>query len=270
MGGQQTASLPAAVAVELIHNASLLHDDIIDGDRMRRGRPALWAAQGVPAAILVGDALFFLAVQTLLQAGGVLQTTGAELLTATVQDLIAGEFTDSLFEQAGTVPLEASQAMVQDKTGSLIAAACRLGGLAAKADARSTDHLGAFGALMGEAFQFTDDLLGIWGDPARTGKPTGTDLRARKKSLPISFALASPSSAGREFAALYARQTPLTDDEVAHAARLVEEAGGRKWGEHRTAECTEEAIGHLKAAKPNPVLGEELAQLALLLIQRDS
>jgi geranylgeranyl diphosphate synthase type I len=269
MGGQEAAGLPAAVAVELLHNASLLHDDIIDGDRTRRGRPALWATAGVPAAILTGDALLFLAIQTLAQTGGPLLTTGVEVLIGAAQQLISGEYADVLLAEQTTAQLKETQAMAQAKTGALIAMACRLGALAAGADIRRVEHFGAFGALVGEAFQLTDDLLGIWGDPIQTGKPVGSDLRARKKSLPVSYALASAGPAGRELAELYARPTPLTDEEVAHAARLVEEAVGREWSEHRAVRRTTQALRFLEAAQPEPVVAQEITELVSLLTRRD-
>lgn len=145
VGGAAEQAVPAAVAVELVHNASLLHDDVIDGDRLRRGRPALWTVCGVPAAILAGDALFFLATQVLLEAGGTLAVTGLAQLNAAVQDLIDGDYADVTFQDRPSVPLADVQAMAQGKTGALIAAACSLGALAGGADDERASRLGAFG-----------------------------------------------------------------------------------------------------------------------------
>ncbi|MFE9637186.1 polyprenyl synthetase family protein [Streptomyces sp. NPDC006463] len=116
--GEAEQAVPAAVAVELVHNASLLHDDVIDGDRLRRGIPALWTVFGVPAAILAGDALFFLANQVLLEAGGALAAEGLPRLNRAVQDLIDGEYADVAFQDRPVVPVGEAQAMAQAKTGA--------------------------------------------------------------------------------------------------------------------------------------------------------
>ncbi|MEE1821069.1 polyprenyl synthetase family protein [Streptomyces sp. BE20] len=180
VGADPEAARPAAVAVELIHNASLLHDDIIDGDRTRRHRPALWAAKGIPAAILAGDALFFAAVQTLAQAPRAEQTI--PVLLESVQLLIEGEYLDILLETGTDAGEARALAVAVGKTGELLAAACALGAIAGGADPQRAEHLRAFGRHLGIAFQCADDLLGIWGDEQVTGKPALSDLRRRKVS----------------------------------------------------------------------------------------
>lgn len=269
VGGEAEQGVPAAVAVELVHNASLLHDDVIDGDRLRRGRPALWTVFGVPAAILAGDALFFLATQVLLEAGGALATTGLVRLNEAVQQLIAGEYADVTFQDRPAVAIAEAQAMAQSKTGALIAAACALGAVAAGADEARVEPMGAFGAHLGAAFQLTDDLLGIWGDPQTTGKPRWSDLSSRKKSLPITHALASGSAAGQALARLYATPGPLSQLQLDRAARLVEEAGGRSWTQSEARRHVEEALHHLQAAEPEPRAAADMASLARRITGRD-
>ncbi|MGV4986759.1 polyprenyl synthetase family protein [Streptomyces sp. NRAIS4] len=269
MGGSREAGLPAAVAVELVHNASLLHDDIIDGDRLRRGRPAVWADLGVPAAILAGDALFFLAVQIVAEAPGPLGASGPGTVTAAVQELIDGEYADTLLETRQEVPVADVVAMAQGKTGALITAACALGAVAGGATPSRVDRLRAFGTHLGAAFQLVDDLLGIWGDPERTGKPCGADLAARKKSLPVAAPLASTSEAGRELAELYAIPGPLSAARTARAAQLVEAAGGRAWAAREADRHIRTALEHLTAARPAPVAAAELTALAHLITGRD-
>ncbi|MFF4369443.1 polyprenyl synthetase family protein [Streptomyces sp. NPDC001594] len=271
VGGTPEAGVAAAVAVELVHNASLLHDDIIDGDRLRRGRPAVWAALGVPAAILAGDALFFLAVQTLAEAPGPLGAAGPGMLTRAVQELIDGEYTDTLLEdrEAASVSVAEVTAMARGKTGELIAASCALGAVAGGADGQRVRCLRAFGEHVGAAFQLIDDVLGLWGDPVRTGKPAGADLAARKKSLPIAAALASGSAAGRELRRLYAGGGPLAPAEAVRAAALVEEAGGRSWAVHAAERHTRQALEELAAARPRRTAAAELRALADLVTSRD-
>jgi len=120
--------------------------------------------------------------------------------------------------------------MAADKTAALMACACSIGAIYVGAPAVAMG-LAEFGAHVGLAFQLTDDLLGIWGAPAVTGKPVMSDLRTRKKSLPVVAALTSGTTPAKELAELLASPEPLTEDQLAHAASLVEEAGGREWAE---------------------------------------
>jgi geranylgeranyl diphosphate synthase type I len=202
VGGRAADAIPAAVAVELVHNASLLHDDIIDGDSQRRHRPTVWAVFGKPAAILAGDALFFLSIEVLADGPAAIAVEAITRLTSTVQCLIDGEHADTLFEQHPEVSIEQCLNMATAKTAALIECACTLGALYGKASSDQVNALGRFGGHLGLAFQLADDLLGIWGDSVRTGKPGGSDLRNRKKTLPVITALTSDTPAGRQLAAL--------------------------------------------------------------------
>jgi geranylgeranyl diphosphate synthase type I len=269
VGGLRGAGVPAAVAVELVHNATLLHDDIIDGDRLRRGRPAVWAACGVPAGILAGDALFFLAVQVLTDAPLPLRDAGLRELTGALRELVGGEYADLLLENRQEASVEECEAVAMAKTGSLAAASCALGALAGGANTQQIGHMRAFGSHVGMAFQLIDDLLGIWGDPTRTGKPIWSDLASRKKSLPVAAALASGGSAGMELAGIYAGTQPLSDLELERAALLVEEAGGRAWADREAGRHVEIALEHLRAACPTSAVEAELSSLARLISGRD-
>ncbi|MGV9884461.1 polyprenyl synthetase family protein [Streptomyces sp. NPDC003006] len=269
VGGETAAGVPAAVAVELVHNASLLHDDLIDGDRLRRGRPAVWSEMGTAAAVLAGDALFFLAVQVLDQGPPSLRATEARELTGAEQELIEGEYADIQMENTVGPSVEEVQATAAGKTGALVAAACALGALAGGGDEHRVTHLRAFGAHLGAAFQLVDDLLGIWGDPRRTGKPVGSDLAARKKSLPVAAALGADGPAAHQLRELYAGPGPLSPAEQELAARLVEQAGGRAWAKKEGERHTRLALERLHAAGPEPVAGAELVALARLFTARD-
>jgi geranylgeranyl diphosphate synthase, type I len=227
--------VPAAVAVELVHNFSLLHDDIMDGDTERRHRPTAWTVHGVGAAILAGDALLALAQDILLEDTAKQGPWAARCLSAAVLRLIAGQGADLAFEQRGDVTLAECLAMAGDKTAALMACACSIGAIHVGAPPGLAMGLAGFGAHVGLAFQLTDDLLGIWGAPEVTGKPVRSDLRARKKSLPVVAALTGGSPQGPELGALLARPDQLSEDELALAARLVEEAGGKSWTEDEAA-----------------------------------
>ncbi|GDY79119.1 hypothetical protein SAV31267_086040 [Streptomyces avermitilis] len=177
-----------------MHTFSLLHDDIMDGDAMRRGRPALWKAYGTGPAVLAGDALFALAVQTLTTASA---PGAAHRLSAALGDLVRGQADDLLFaHRPWTGPEAVSvaeyEAMAEHKTGSLLGCALALGAHLAGAPEETAAVLDRTGRHLGVAFQIVDDLLGIWGDPAVTGKPVHGDLRQGKKTFPVLAALATP------------------------------------------------------------------------------
>jgi geranylgeranyl diphosphate synthase, type I len=229
-GAEPERGVPAAAAVEFVHNFSLLHDDIMDGDTERRHRPTAWTVFGVGAAILAGDAMLQLAHDLLLEGPAPQGLWASRCLSAAVQRLIAGQGADLAFERRDDVTLDQCRQMAADKTAALMACACSIGAIYAGAPAVAMG-LAEFGAHVGLAFQLTDDLLGIWGSPEVTGKPVMSDLRARKKSLPVVAALASQTGPGRELADLLARPEALTEDELRHAAALVEAAGGREWAE---------------------------------------
>jgi geranylgeranyl diphosphate synthase, type I len=227
--------VPAAVAVELVHNFSLLHDDIMDGDEERRHRPTAWTVYGIGAAILAGDAMLALAQDILLEDKAPQGLWAARCLSIAVQRLIAGQGADLAFERRDDVTLTECQEMAGDKTAALMACACSIGAIHVGAPPAVAMGLAGFGAHAGQAFQLTDDLLGIWGSPAVTGKPVRSDLRARKKSLPVVAALTSGRPAGDELAKLMGRADPLSEDDLARAAGLVEEAGGKDWTENEAA-----------------------------------
>jgi len=240
-GSAPERGVTPAVAVELVHNFSLLHDDIMDGDTERRHRPTAWTVFGVGAAILAGDALLALANDLLLEDMAPGGPWAARCLSTAVQRLIAGQGEDLAFEKRGDVTLPECLEMAGDKTAALMACACTIGAVHVGASPEMAMGLAEFGGHVGLAFQLTDDLLGIWGAPEVTGKPVRADLRARKKSLPVVAALASGTPQALELAQILASSADLTEDDLVHAADLVVAAGGRQWAE-------EEADSRLAAA----------------------
>ena len=230
-GAPPERGVTAAVAVELVHNFSLLHDDIMDNDAERRHRPTAWTVFGVGAAILAGDALLALAQDLLLEDGTPQGAWAARCLSAAVQRLIGGQGSDLAFEKRDDVTLVECLEMAGDKTAALMACACSIGAVHLGAPPTLAMALAGFGAHVGLAFQLTDDLLGIWGAPAVTGKPVRADLRARKKSLPVVAALNSGTPEAAELHALLTNPEPLSEDDLVRAADLVVAAGGKDWAE---------------------------------------
>lgn len=173
-----------------------------------------WSLFGTTQAILAGDALLAVAVDTLAHRFPPGGPQAVRELSGALLALVAGQGADLIFETRADVGLDECLETAAGKTPSLLAAACALGALAARAEAERVDALRQFGRRLGLAFQLVDDLLGIWGDTAVTGKPVGSDLRSRKKSLPVVAALAGGTPAGDRLAALYHRTEPLGDDEI--------------------------------------------------------
>ncbi|GAA4826997.1 family 2 encapsulin nanocompartment cargo protein polyprenyl transferase [Saccharopolyspora rosea] len=268
VGATASAALPAAVAVELVHNFSLLHDDVIDQDVTRRHRPTAWSVFGTSAAILAGDALVTLASGVLGTSEHPAALRGIRVLNNSVQDLIQGQIMDIAFEQRDDVELAECQRMAQSKTGALLGAACELGTLFGDAAPEQTEHLRAFGDKLGLAFQHADDLLGIWGDPDVTGKPAYSDLHGRKKTLPVVAALQSGTPAGNELATRYQREEPLSHAELTEVADLIDTAGGRSWSHDQASRLLTEARHHLHAANPHARTAE-LEALADMVTDRD-
>ncbi len=269
VGGVPAAAVPAAVAVELVHNFSLLHDDVLDGDVTRRHRPTAWSVFGLNAAILAGDALLTLALDLLAASGHPAAIGGIRMLTATVQDLVDGQSADLAFEQRVQVELAECLSMAELKTGSLIACACAVGAAFGGGSSEQVQSLRGFGKHLGLAFQHVDDLLGIWGDPGVTGKPVYSDLRSRKKSLPVVAALTSGTPAGPELAEFYHREAQLSDTDLVHAAELIDIAGGRAWSQTQVDDLLAQAMRDLHAACPTARATGELGALARLATHRD-
>jgi geranylgeranyl diphosphate synthase type I len=228
-GAAEEAGIVGGVAVELVHNFSLLHDDLMDGDRERRHRPTVWARWGAPSAILCGDALLALASEVLLEDPSPHAPAAARLIATTTRELIRGQAEDVAFERRADVGVDECLSMAAGKTGSLLATSAAIGAVLAGAPEHTVRGLSEYGMAVGMAFQLVDDLLGIWGDPAVTGKPVLSDLRSRKKSLPVTYAVQRGGAAGRELAAWLARSGDQSESELRAAAALVEQGGGRAW-----------------------------------------
>ena len=273
-GGPAEVALPGAVAVELVHNFSLLHDDLMDGDVERRHRRTVWAIWGAPAAILTGDAMLALAQEVLLEADSPHAAAAARLLASTTRELIRGQVEDLAFERRTDVTLEECLDMAGGKTGSLLSASAAIGAVRAGAPAATVGALRLFGAQVGLAFQLIDDVLGIWGDTAVTGKPVFSDLRSRKKSLPVSYALAA--APGGELAAWLTApgtgEAGGTADEAAlrRVAGLIEAAGGRDWALAEARRRMVLAEGALDTVDIPEVPRAELVALGRFLVDRQS
>ncbi|MFY2563096.1 polyprenyl synthetase family protein [Corallococcus terminator] len=263
VGGPPMAAVREAVAVELVHDFTLLHDDIMDGDATRRHRPAAWMTFGIGAALLTGDALQALACELLAEQARI------KILTTTLMQLCVGQSADLDFEQRTDVSLAECRVMPAGKTGALLACACELGALAGGADARGCALLAEFGMHLGLSFQFADDVLNIWGDPTVTGKPVYSDLARRKKSLPVVAALTSGTRFAGPLEALYGQPHDGDTAALAHLATLIEAAGGREFALQEADRQLRDALACISAAAPNPSATADAVALAQLITRRD-
>ncbi|RSN13453.1 polyprenyl synthetase [Streptomyces sp. WAC 01325] len=268
--GARAAAVPVAVAVELVHNFTLLHDDVMDRDATRRHRPTAWAVFGQADAILAGDALQALALRLLAEDPHPASAAAAARLADCVVELCAGQHADTALERRGPaeVSLEEVLAMAEAKTGALLGCACAVGGLYAGAAPEDVAALDAFGREAGLAFQLIDDVIGIWGDPSHTGKPAGADLAARKKSLPVVAALTSGGPAAAELAELY--ELPYDKEDLHRTALAVERAGGRDWAQAQAADRMARAMQELARAVPDPEDAGGLLALAEFVTRRSN
>ncbi|WP_107071214.1 family 2 encapsulin nanocompartment cargo protein polyprenyl transferase [Streptomyces cyaneogriseus] len=268
----RAAAVRAAAAVELIHNFTLLHDDVMDRDPTRRHRPTAWAVFGDVDAILAGDALQALALRLLAEDPHPASAMAAARVAQCVVELCAGQHTDTAMERRapGDVTLDEVLAMAEAKTGALLGCACALGALYAGAAVEDVDALDAFGREAGLAFQLIDDVIGIWGDPHRTGKPAGADLAARKKSLPVVAALTSGTPAAAELAELYGAKGAAAEEDLARTALAVERAGGRDWAQAQAADRMARAMQELARAVPDPEAAGGLLALAEFVTRRST
>lgn len=271
VGGDVATAVPAAAALELIHNFSLIHDDIEDGDELRRGRATVWKQWGVPQAINAGDGLFalaFEAAQRLFDRGVSAKTTLAVLrfFTQMCVDLTEGQHLDMRFEQRSDITVEEYLRMAQGKTAALVGASVAIGAVVGGGEAVQNEALWRFGRDVGLAFQVQDDVLGIWGDPEETGKAAGNDVLRRKKSLPMLYTLNHPG-VGARFASLIGAEDFGTA-QLDAALALLDEAEARPVAEAQVKRLHERALSWLHDALGDRAAASPLRTLADSLLNR--
>ena len=234
-------SLDAAVAVEIFHNYSLVHDDIEDRDELRHGRRTLWSAYGIGAAITAGDAMCALSFLSLEHAARYVDPRRVLAMLALLHEAHAimcdGQALDLHFESEGRVDLGGYYRMIGCKTAQLFDASCRLGAYAAACDDGQINAYGDVGRAYGMAFQIRDDVAGIWSTVDETGKTVASDIARRKWTFPVVWALSQPpSDACRTIAGAYALGKPLVDDAVARIVHALDELGAREAADAAVAE----------------------------------
>jgi geranylgeranyl diphosphate synthase, type I len=260
---------PGGVAVELVHNFSLLHDDLMDGDVERRHRPTVWTLWGPSAALIAGDALSTLAIDVLLRTPNPAAPAAAAALVEATSEMIAGQADDLAFEARRSVSVEECMGMSTAKTGALLGCAASIGAILAGAPPTTVQALRDFGRHLGVAFQAVDDLLGIWGDPATTGKPIGNDIRQRKKSMPLVAALAAGDDEARELESILfdARPGPAAPAAAATNGHVGTGGASRAHSSENRGPTavTALAVPEWAPTMPNPLTHEEVARATWLV-----
>lgn len=269
-GGNWRQAVPAAAAIEILHNFSLIHDDIEDASPTRRGRDTLWQLWGIPQAINAGDAMFaisHLALNRLIERGVAAEVVVQALrrFDETCVQLTQGQHADMDFEQRQQVSVEDYLQMITGKTAVLLSLCAELGARIAPAAPATTDHYAQYGLHLGLAFQVIDDILGIWGDETRTGKSAATDLMTKKKTLPVLHGL-EHSAPLRQ---LYDATTQPDETFVAHAIELLNQSGSHDFARAKADVYSASATHHLQMAVPTGPAALALQQLTHMVLNRD-
>jgi geranylgeranyl diphosphate synthase type I len=268
-GGDWKTALPAASAVELIHNFSLIHDDIEDNSPLRRGRPTVWKKWGIAQATNAGDALFALAHLELLRLSGSLPATtviqAARSLNQTCLHLTQGQYLDLSYEQRLDLTEADYWPMVEGKTSALLAACTEIGAMIASAPEKELQSYKLFGYSLGLAFQVQDDLLGIWGNAVLTGKSNESDLVTGKKTIPVLFGLSKKGAFFHRW-----QQGSISPQEAPSIASMLADEGAQDYTQQQVDRLTDQAIHALVYAQPQGEAGAALEELANHLLHRRS
>ncbi len=268
-GGDWRQALPAGSAIEILHNFSLVHDDIEDASPTRRGRPTVWALWGEPQAINCGDGMFtiaHLAMSRLLEYGvePPVVVRALRRFDETSLRLTEGQFMDMDFEKRESVEVDEYLQMITGKTAVLLSLSTELGALIAGASPAAVRQYATLGRNLGLAFQVIDDILGIWGDESKTGKSVATDIVTKKKTLPVLYGLQQDEELRR----LY-EIAPADEQFVASVVTALDNVGARSFAEDRAAAYSREALTLLDAVQPQGEAAGALRQLAAMLLRRD-
>ena len=274
VGGSPQVAMPAAAAVELVHNFSLVHDDIQDRDRERHHRPTVWALWGESQALKVGDTLYALACQTVLDLAQhnvaperVLQASVR--LTQSSLEMMQGQYLDLEFERRMDVTTQEYLDMTVRKTGALIACAMEMGALIGSGDPATVSIVAQSGRYIGQLFQIRDDVLGVWGDVATTGKAIDSDIQRRKKTFPVVHALQHATGAEATALRRLYRKERFSGNDVQQVLEVLETTGARKEADARATRLAHQALESLQLAELSPEHSRDWEELVSFLLFRE-
>ena len=268
-GGEWLRATPAAAAIELLHNFSLIHDDIEDNSPTRRGRMTVWKKFGLPMAVNAGDALFAISNLSALDIADAYRAEvavqAARVLHSAGLSLTRGQYLDMSYERRADLAVDDYWPMVDGKTAALLAACAEMGAILGGATTDIVGYYAAFGRNLGLAFQVQDDILGVWGDEHVTGKSAASDLVEGKNSLPVLYGIGRSGAFSRRWA-----QSPVRPGEAAGVAQMLKDEGAYAYCVQEAERLTDLALSALKAAAPGGAPGKALTELASQLLERRS
>jgi geranylgeranyl diphosphate synthase type I len=273
-GGDWHRALPCAAALEIIHNFSLVHDDIQDGDTERRHRPTVWFLWGKRKGLMAGNGLLAHAMKTVscLDTHGFsaqTQLRATAILSERCLQMIEGQYLDLSYEERLDIGVHGYIEMVKRKTGALLQGAAELGALMAECNDNTVGQMGRFGLFLGVAFQIRDDILGIWGDASVTGKAAGNDIWRRKKSYPIVFALANVEGAAKQQMQNMYLKPEIEGGDVEHVLSILENVGARERSQALAEQLAQDALKELEPVTISKWGRETLEGLVHFLVNRD-
>jgi len=266
--------LPASASIELMHNFSLIHDDIQDNDKERRGRPTVWSIWGIPQAINAGTAariLSNLALMHLTKYGISIEKLlrAQNILDDSCLRMIEGQYLDISFENRLDIGIDDYIEMIDRKTAALISCSLELGALLGTNDESSIEHFRFFGKNLGLAFQIRDDILGIWGNGQKTGKPLGSDIQRRKKSLPIVYALEKADKEAREELVNLYQSTVIDNSDLNKVLAILDSVQAKSQSQNLAEEYRDKALNEMRKIKLTIWARDNLEEMAYFLVERE-
>ena len=274
VGGSPRQAMPAAAALELVHNFSLVHDDVQDQDRERHQRPTVWALWGEPQALMVGNTLYALACKSVLglayhRIATTLVLRSLERLVKSSLAMLEGQYLDLEFERRLDVTTQEYLDMIALKTGALMSCAMELGCLIGSGDPAKVPPFARSGLFIGQLFQLRDDILGIWGDSAFTGKAVYADLHRRKKTYPVIHAFQHASSVGAATLRRVYQKDHLDGDDIRLVLEVLESTGACQEAQRQAASLADQALESIRPAELPPPSSRELEELVFFLLYRE-
>ncbi len=273
LSGVYDKALPAAAAIELVHNFSLIHDDIEDMDEERRHKPTVWKLWGVPKAINVGDGMHVLSNLAALRLKELNIShskivDAIEILNRTIIALCEGQHLDMSYEGRVDITTDMYMEMISKKTAALIEAAAHTGALLATNNEELIASFRNFGRKIGLAFQIVDDLLGVWEPAERTGKPRASDIRNRKKTLPVIYAFQNAKGRDKKRLLDLYKGGKMRAGEIAEVLRILEDCGARTYSNRMAEDLKKEALAELHETGIENEAMEKLEHIARFLVER--
>jgi geranylgeranyl diphosphate synthase type I len=275
VGGDWHQALPGAAAVEIVHNFTLVHDDVQDKSSHRRHRPTVWNLWGIPQAINVGDGMWAAAQLEVLrlQEKGVAPDKviiASRLLADACLKLCEGQYLDVSFESRPDIDIDDYLRMIDGKTAQLFSCSLALGAIVGTEDEQLISQLGVFGRELGLAFQIQDDLLGIWGDEEATGKSAHTDVKEKKMTLPIICALKEADGEKKQrLTGLYqSERTELTAAQVAEVVEILDAVGAKARTEEFKRQYHAQALEELDRMELSSQSSAELRAMATYVLSQ--